>query len=59
MHDMFHQLSERLAANYAALEKATTEKVEISRHMIEDWRRETREFAALLTDLERRLPAAA
>ena len=59
MHDMFHQLSERLAANYAALEKATTEKVEISRHMIEDWRRETREFTALLSDLERRLPAAA
>ena len=59
MHDMFHHLSERLAANYAALEKATTEKVEISRHMIEDWRRETREFAALLTDLERRLPFAA
>jgi stearoyl-CoA desaturase (delta-9 desaturase) len=59
MHDMFHQLSERLAANYAALEKATTEKVQISRHMIEDWRRETREFTALLSDLERRLPAAA
>jgi hypothetical protein len=35
------------------------EKVEISRHMIEDWRRETREFAALLTDLERRLPMPA
>ena len=59
MHDMFHHLSERLAANYAALEHAMAEKVEISRHKIEDWRRETREFAALLTDLERRLPAAA
>jgi stearoyl-CoA desaturase (delta-9 desaturase) len=59
MHEMFHQLSERLAANYAALEKATTEKVEISRHRIEVWRRETREFTALLSDLERRLPAAA
>lgn len=59
MHDMFHHLSGRLAANYAALEKAMAEKVEVSRHMIEDWRRETREFAALLTDLERRLPAAA
>jgi Zn-dependent M32 family carboxypeptidase len=56
---MFHQLSERLAANYAALEKATTEIVEISRHRIEVWRRETREFTALLSDLERRLPAAA
>ena len=59
MHEMFHHLSERLAANYAALEHAMAEKVEISRHKIEDWRRETREFAALLTDLERRLPAAA
>jgi len=59
MLDLFHHLSERLAANYAALEEAMAEKVEVSRHRIEDWRRETREFAALLTDLERRLPAAA
>jgi stearoyl-CoA desaturase (delta-9 desaturase) len=59
MHDMFHQLSDRLATNYAAIEKAMAEKVEVSRHMIEDCRRETREFAALLSDLERRLPATA
>ncbi|MGA0848691.1 MAG: acyl-CoA desaturase, partial [Chthoniobacterales bacterium] len=59
MQEMFHHLSERLAANYAALEQAMAEKVEVSRHMIEDWRRETREFAALLTDLERRLPVPA
>jgi stearoyl-CoA desaturase (delta-9 desaturase) len=59
MHDMFLHLSGRLAANYAALEKAMAEKVEVSRHKIEDWRRETREFAALLTDLERRLPVPA
>ena len=59
MLDLFHHLSERLAANYAALEEAMAEKVEVSRHRIEDWRRETREFAALLTDLERRLPVAA
>jgi DNA-binding XRE family transcriptional regulator len=59
MHDMFQHLSGRLAANYAALEKAMAEKVDVSRHMIEDWRRETREFAALLNDLERRLPAMA
>jgi hypothetical protein len=56
---MFHQLSDRLATNYAAIEKAMAEKVEVSRHMIEDCRRETREFAALLSDLERRLPATA
>jgi stearoyl-CoA desaturase (delta-9 desaturase) len=59
MHDLFHQLSDRLAANYAAVEKAMAEKVDVSRHMIEDCRRETREFAALLTDIERRLPATA
>jgi stearoyl-CoA desaturase (delta-9 desaturase) len=59
MHDMFHQLSDRLATNYASIEKAMAEKVEVSRHMIEDCRRETREFAALLSDLERRLPATA
>jgi Zn-dependent M32 family carboxypeptidase len=56
---MFQHLSGRLAANYAALEKAMAEKVDVSRHMIEDWRRETREFAALLNDLERRLPVPA
>jgi predicted translin family RNA/ssDNA-binding protein len=59
MHDLFHQLSDRLADNYAAVEKAMAEKVDVSRHMIEDCRRETREFAALLTDIERRLPATA
>ena len=59
MHDLFHQLSDRLADNYTAVEKAMAEKVDVSRHMIEDCRRETREFAALLTDIERRLPATA
>jgi len=59
MHDMFHQLSDRLATNYTAIEKAMAEKVEVSRHVIENCRRETREFAAFLSDLERRLPATA
>jgi len=59
MHDMFHHLSARLAANYEALEKAMADQVEVSRQAIERWRRETREFAALLSDLDRRLPAAA
>ena len=59
MHDMFHHLSARLASNYDALEKAMADQVEISRQAIEHWRRETREFAALLSDLDRRLPAAA
>ena len=59
MHEMFDHLSTRLAANYEALEKATTEQVEISRQAIERWRRETREFTALLSDLDRRLPSPA
>ncbi len=59
MHDALEQLSARLAANYTTLEKAMTDQVEVSRHHIEEWRKETREFAAFLTDLERRLPALA
>ncbi|MBJ7257922.1 MAG: fatty acid desaturase [Chthoniobacterales bacterium] len=59
MHDMFDHLSARLTANYEALEKATAESVEVSRQAIENWRRETREFAALLSDLDRRLPSPA
>ncbi len=59
VYDMFQQLSARLAMNYEALEKAMAERVEISRKAINRWRRETREFAALLTDLDRRLPSPA
>ena len=59
MYDMLTHLSERLAANVEALEQATNEKVEVSRRAIENWRKETREFAAFLADLERRLPATA
>jgi hypothetical protein len=59
MQEMLTQLSERLAANYDTLEKAMNEKVAVSRQAIEKWRKETREFAALLADLERRLPATA
>jgi len=59
MHDMLTHLSERLAANVEALEQATNEKVEVSRRAIENWRKETREFAAFLADLERRLPVPA
>lgn len=59
VHDMFQQLSARLAANCEALEKAMADRVEISRKAINRWRRDTREFAALLTDLDRRLPSPA
>ncbi len=55
----FAQLSERLAANYATLEKAVADQAEISRKAIARWRRETREFVALLSELERRLPEPA
>ncbi len=59
MFDSFTHLSERLTTNYAALEQAMTEQVAVSRKAIEHWRRETREFAELLADLDRRLPAPA
>ena len=59
MHDALHQLSEQLSANYAALEQAMAEKAKVSRRVIEDWRRQTREFTALLADLDRRLPQTA
>ena len=57
--ETFHHLSERLSANYAALEKAVADQAEISRKAIERWRKETRELASLLSDLERRLPEPA
>jgi stearoyl-CoA desaturase (delta-9 desaturase) len=59
MHDALHQLSEQLSDNYAALEQAMADKANVSRRVIEDWRRQTREFTALLADLDRRLPQAA
>ena len=59
MHDMLTHLSERLTANYETLEKAMNEKIEVSRLAIANWRKETREFTALLSDLERRLPVPA
>lgn len=58
-HQTFAHLSERLAANYAALEKAMAEQAEISRKVIENWRRETRQLVAILADLDRRLPQPA
>jgi stearoyl-CoA desaturase (delta-9 desaturase) len=56
MHDALQQLSEQLTANYAALEQAMAEKAKVSRRVIEDWRRQTREYTALLADIDRRLP---
>ncbi len=51
----FLRLSEQLAANFAALEAAMSEQAAISRKVIENWRKETRQFVALLADFERRL----
>jgi stearoyl-CoA desaturase (delta-9 desaturase) len=59
MHDMLTHLSQRMADNYASLEKAMADQAEISRQAIDRWRKETREFAALLTDLDRRMPQTA
>jgi stearoyl-CoA desaturase (delta-9 desaturase) len=57
--EMLTHLSERLAANYETLEKAVENKIEVSRRAIEEWRRETRQFAALLSDVEHLLPQPA
>lgn len=57
VQESLHQWSELLAANYASLESAMNDKIAVSRQCIERWRRETREFAAFLADLDRRLPA--
>lgn len=59
MHDTFHRLGTSVAANCEALEKAVEGKVKVSRQVIEDWRRETREFATLISFLEKRLPEPA
>lgn len=47
-----HELLEKLAANYHALETALAEKVEMSRHVIAQWRRETRELMTRLAELQ-------
>lgn len=57
--EMLLHLSERIATNYEFLEKALEEKIEVSRRAIEEWRRETRQFAALLSDLDRLTPSPA
>lgn len=59
MHDALQQLSDQLSANYAALEQAMTEKAKVSSRVLKDWRRQTREFSALMADLDRRLPQPA
>lgn len=47
-----HELMEKLAENYHELEKAMSEKAEMSRHVIAEWRRETRELMSRLSDLK-------
>jgi stearoyl-CoA desaturase (delta-9 desaturase) len=59
MLEHFHHLRERLASNYAQLEKAMTHRAALSRDTVEVWRKETRELASLLADLEHRLPVGA
>lgn len=54
--EKLQHLTERLSANYAALEKSMTEQAEISRNAIDRWRKETREFTAWLADIDKALP---
>lgn len=58
-HEKLQDVAGRLAANYATLEKSMAEQVEISQKAINRWRKETREFAAWLSHLERALPQPA
>ena len=52
--ETLHALNERLSANYATLEKAMAGQAEVSRKAIESWRKETREFVDMLSDIERK-----
>ena len=47
-----HELVEKLGQNYQDLETAMAERVEVARHVIEQWRRETRELMDRLGDLK-------
>ncbi len=57
--EKLQQLTERLSANYAALEKSITDQAEISRSAINRWHKETREFTAWLADIDKALPQPA
>ena len=47
-----NELIDKLSHNYHELETAMAQRVEMSRHVIEQWRRETRELVARLGELE-------
>ena len=54
--EKLQQLTARLSANYAALEKAMADQAEISRNAINRWRKETREFTEWLDAIDKALP---
>jgi hypothetical protein len=51
--EAMNALSERLSANYHELEKAMSDRVELSRKAIRKWSKETRETLNDLTALSR------
>lgn len=59
MLELLQHLSNRLSENHSALERAMSKQAELSQHTINAWRKETRKLASLLSDLERRVHAAA
>lgn len=55
MYDMLCRLTNRLGENRVELEKSICEKIAVSKGVVERWRRETRELADLICDLEKGL----
>ena len=47
-----NELLEKVTQNYQELETAMADKVEMSRKVINQWHRETRELVARLSDLK-------
>jgi len=50
--DLLHNLSQRLTESYDELEKATSEKVEVSRKVMNQWQSETRELVRHIATLK-------
>ena len=47
--EAIHEIVEELTKNYHDLERAMSEKVEMSKKVMSDWQRETRELMARLS----------
>ena len=55
--EMLDQMTARVVEGYHELEQALADRVEISKHRLEEWRRHTHELAGMLARLDRCLPA--